>query len=358
MPSQMSQMKIRIVGAGLMGTSLALSLKSAGHELEMIDQNVDHQRMARDLVGSNEVVNPDLIVIATPVEHVLEVLKEQYQANPDARFIDIGGLKSNLLLEVATIPGLNARFLGTHPMAGREVVGPEGARADLFEGRAWILTPSSQTDRRFLEAIKELVEATGATTFELEPELHDEQIALISHLPQVVGSLLGGELDGRDPEELTLAGAGLRDTSRLAGSSPDLWAALLTMNAKEVLPLLESLRGSIDLLIERLEEGDREGVREFVARGNRGRALIPGKHGGAGRNYDLLPIVIDDKPGQLAKIFAECEAVAVNVEDLSIEHSPGQLTGLITLALSPDDAIKLHSHLLSKGWLAHKPRSA
>ena len=139
-------MKIRIVGSGLMGTSLGLALRSAGHELEMVDQNSVHEKLAKDLVGSQPIVTPDLVVVATPVEMTLAVLLEQYKDNPDSRFIDISGLKSNLLLEVGRIPGLNARFLGTHPMAGREFVGPESARADLFEGRAWIITPSPQTD--------------------------------------------------------------------------------------------------------------------------------------------------------------------------------------------------------------------
>ncbi len=324
----------------------------------MCDLNVNHQKLARDLVGSEEIFSPELIVIATPVEHVFPVLLEQFSQNPEARFIDVSGLKSNLLLEVARIPGLNARFLGTHPMAGREVVGPEGARGDLFEGRAWIVTPSSQTSSEFLAAIREIISSTGASIFELEPEIHDERIALVSHLPQIVSTLLGAELADRDSEELTLAGAGLRDTSRLAAGSADLWSSLLTLNAQAVLPLLESLKGSIDILLDRLEAGDREGIREIIETGNRGRALIPGKHGGKLREYHLLPIVIDDKPGQLAKIFNECERVKVNVEDLSIEHSPGQETGLVTLALSSQDAEKLHTHLLEHGWLAHKPRSA
>jgi len=351
-------MKIRIVGSGLIGTSLGLALRSQGHELEMVDQKLANQQLAADLVGSSTLDQPDLVVIAVPSESVFEVLHREYIRYPQARFIDISGLKSNLLLEVARIPGLNTRFLGTHPMAGRELVGPEGARSDLFEGRAWIITPSSQTSTEFLRLVREVVESTGASVFELEPSIHDEQIALVSHLPQVISSLLGGELAERSPEELTLAGAGLRDTSRLAGSSPALWGSLLTMNAQEILPLLESFKGSIDKLIDRLERGDKAGVEAILALGNQGRSRIPGKHGGKVREYHLLPVVIQDKPGELARIFTECDLVGVNVEDLSIEHSPGQETGLITLALSLDDADLLHAHLLREGWLAHKPRSS
>ena len=355
-------MRIRIVGSGLIGTSFALSLAKNGHHLSMVDRESSHQILAQDLLGSsiNPSVDsdPELIVIATPVETIFEVLKSEFDRYPEARFIDIGGLKSNLLLEVARIPGLNAKFLGSHPMAGREVSGPAAARSDLFEGRAWIITPSSQTSPDLIRTARELIEGTGASIFELEPELHDEQIALISHLPQAVSTLLAAQLLDHDEQELTLAGAGLRDTTRLAGSSPDLWSHLLTQNAREVAPLLRSLRGNVDKLIDHLESEDRQGVRELLESGNRGRALIPGKHGGKGRDYHLLPIVIDDKPGQLSRIFAECDRIGVNVEDLQIEHSPGQETGLITLSLSENDAHSLHAHLISAGWLAHNPRSA
>lgn len=354
-------MDIKIVGSGLIGTSLALVLAEKGHRIEVEDLDPIHEKLARDLLGSHgsdgESVEPDLVIIATPVESVLKVLLEQYARYPEARFIDISGLKSNLILEVARIPGLNARFLGTHPMAGRELSGPESARADLFEGRAWIITPSLQTSPEFLAFVRALLEGTGASIFELDPALHDEQIALVSHLPQVISTLLGVELAEADTQELTLAGGGLRDISRLAASDPDLWATLLTLNARELLPLLESLKRSVDKLVDRLEAGDREGVREMMALGNLGRAKIPGKHGGKLREYHLLPIVIEDKPGQLAKIFRECEAISVNVEDLTIEHSPGQETGLVTLALSQSDAEKLHQHLNAQGWLAHSPRS-
>jgi prephenate dehydrogenase len=97
-------------------------------------------------------------------------------------------------------------------------------------------------------------------------------------------------------------------------------------------------------------------VIEFLAEGREGRNRIPGKHGLAKRDYTYLPIVIDDKPGGLARIFNECAEIDVNIEDLSMEHSPGQAVGLITLALTSDDANKLQRHLISKGWLAHAPR--
>jgi prephenate dehydrogenase len=114
------------------------------------------------------------------------------------------------------------------------------------------------------------------------------------------------------------------------------------------------LQKDLGLLLENLD--DPKFLIAFMEGGNQGRSRIPGKHGGASRSYTYLPVVIDDKPGQLAALFEECARASVNVEDLSIEHSPEQFTGLITLALSNDDALKLFSHLEGNGWKVHAPR--
>jgi len=117
---------------------------------------------------------------------------------------------------------------------------------------------------------------------------------------------------------------------------------------------LISLQSDLGQLITALQEG--RSVAPFIERGNAGRSLIPGKHGGVAREYTLLPVVIEDKPGQLAALFNECANAKVNIEDLTIEHSPGQFTGLITLALSKADAQILSDHLIGSGWNVHAPR--
>jgi prephenate dehydrogenase len=153
---------------------------------------------------------------------------------------------------------------------------------------------------------------------------------------------------------LELSGAGLRDTTRIAASDPALWDEILTTNADEILPLLINLQNDLGAIVASLKRGD--SISTFIEKGNQGRALIPGKHGGAAREYTYLPVVIEDKPGQLAALVGECAAANVNIEDLTIEHSPGQFTGLITLALSKSDAQLLSDHLIGSGWNVHAPR--
>jgi prephenate dehydrogenase len=118
--------------------------------------------------------------------------------------------------------------------------------------------------------------------------------------------------------------------------------------------LLISLQNDLSAVIDGLDNP--VAIEEFIANGRRGKALIPGKHGGQARNYTYLAIVIEDKPGQLAAIIESCAAAAVNIEDLAIEHTPGQQTGLITLAFSPEDSVIVAAHLEKEGWKVHPSR--
>ena len=199
-----------------------------------------------------------------------------------------------------------------------------------------------------------LIQTLGASPVAMSAEKHDRAVALVSHLPQVTASLLAAQLMDADSELLDLAGAGLRDTTRIAASNAALWDEILSANSAEILPLLINLQSDLGAFINRL--GSSESVNDLIEAGNQGRAKIPGKHGGVAREYALLPVVIEDKPGQLAALFDECASAKVNVEDLTIEHSPGQFTGLITLALSAKDAQILQDHLTKSGWSVHSPR--
>ncbi|MCX6448832.1 MAG: prephenate dehydrogenase/arogenate dehydrogenase family protein, partial [Actinobacteria bacterium] len=256
----------------------------------------------------------------------------------------------------SSIPSKN--FLATHPMAGREVGGAESARADLFQSRTWVYIPNdlegNPIDPELLGYGLWLISALGAIPVAMQAAEHDRAVALISHLPQIVSSLLAGQLLSGERSAMGLSGAGLRDTTRIAASNATLWDEILASNSTEIVPLLLSLQNDLAALIEALQSN--ASVSSFIEKGNQGRALIPGKHGGAAREYTYLPVVIEDKPGQLAALVSECAKANVNIEDLTIEHSPGQFTGLITLALSKNDADVLSAHLIGSGWNVHAPR--
>jgi prephenate dehydrogenase len=319
----------------------------------MVDSDSGAQALAQDLVKSSPSGDPDLIILASPINSISQSLEREKSSPVKLGFMDISSVKTKVKVEVST-SGLDpARFLPTHPMAGREVGGAQSARADLFQARPWILD-SVGVDPQLHLAGLEVISLLGAIAIEMDSKSHDEAVALVSHLPQLVASLLASQLEGADESWLDLAGAGLRDTIRIAGSNPDLWKEIVGANSSAIAPLLARFIEDAQLLLNGLS--DEKVVAGVIAAGQRGRNLIPGKHGGQQRSYTYLPIVIEDKPGQLAALFEECARAEVNVEDLAIEHSPGQFTGLITLALSEEGAKKLSSHLQEKGWSVHLPR--
>lgn len=345
---------VRIVGSGLIGTSIGLALALKGIGVTMVDLDERAQKLADDLVKSPSTAPVDLVIFATPIGALKSILSREFEGNPKSAFIDIGSVKSKVKVEVLASDLPLRRFLPTHPMAGREVGGAESARADLFQGRPWVID-SEGVDGDVIASASTLIELLGGHLISLGSHEHDQAVALVSHLPQLVSSLLAKQLLGGEEGWMELAGAGVRDTTRIAGSDAKLWREIITANREALTPLLTSLQSDLTDLISSI--GDQSSVASLIEEGQKGRGRIPGKHGGKAREYTYLPIVIEDKPGQLAALFDECAKADVNVEDLAIEHSPGQFTGLITLALSHDGAQKLSEHLKANGWSVHTPRS-
>jgi prephenate dehydrogenase len=332
-------------------------MKSLGCKVEIIDTDANSMKLAQDLVKSEKLSEPELIIIAVSVDANAKVVIEQLNANPNSIVCDLASVKSDLLLQVEKLSAHPENFVSLHPMAGREVNGAENSRADLFEGRAWIGISDSLKNKKNNEIIESFVSGCGGVLYWLTSKEHDETVALLSHLPQILSSLLASKLNDVDPNKLNLAGQGLRDVTRLAASDAKLWAQILTSNKDSIQPLLKDFIASLTKLQDSLNSTNQDQVATMLNRGITGKARIPGKHGAKNRDYSFLPIVIDDKPGQLASIFNECAKVDVNIEDLSIEHSPGQETGLITLSLSAQDCEKLSEHLISKGFRVHPTKN-
>jgi prephenate dehydrogenase len=359
----LSAKNVRIIGSGLIGTSIALALKPVVNSIQMLDNDPGEQDLANSLIGGNSfltstgtLLQPDLVIIATPQREIFDLLLAEYTQNPESMFMDIGGIKSELIDKVEELPDLARRFCSSHPMAGREFSGSISAQADLFQGRAWVVIPNRFTTDEITSTVTEIVAALGATAYFLNSSDHDRAIAEISHLPQIISSVLGATLSEVSDKALEISGTGLRDVSRLASSSGQLWADLLINNRNQLLPIVEIYREKLDEIYEAINRQDDIKIKELFSEAARNRARIPGKHGAKVRDYTYLPVVIEDRPGQLAALFQECAQADVNVEDLAIEHSPGQQSGLITLALSSQDAETLKVHLVKRGWNAHIPR--
>jgi prephenate dehydrogenase len=218
------------------------------------------------------------------------------------------------------------------------------------------------------------VRATGAVPVVWEPGAHDAAMAAVSHVPQVVASTLAAQLLAEPPEVVEVAGGGLRDTARVAGSDPTLWQEILGSNRAPVAGRLRVMAGELQRFAAALDGAEPHGddtssdrsadsepadaqpadaVLDLLRRGREGYHRIPGKHGEAAVEYQVVPVVIPDEPGALARLFAAAGQAGVNVEDVAIEHSPGQPVGLVELSVDPSAADTLRDGLVRSGWSVH-----
>jgi prephenate dehydrogenase len=242
-------------------------------------------------------------------------------------------------------------------MAGREVSGPAAARADLFRGRSWVLCPpdpaSGEAAGEAVELVTQLALLVGATPIRMSPQDHDAAVALVSHAPHVVSALVAGRLLDAPAPKVRLAGGGVADITRVAASDPGLWREILAANAPAVSGVLTSLRADLDLAIAAIDGGDLDEVERLLAAGVAGRGRLPGKHGTAHAEYAGVPVELADRPGQLGRLFADVGASGVNVEDVRIEHVPGEPVGLVELSVQPDAVDRLVDALRGRGWAVH-----
>ncbi|MEY4171139.1 MAG: hypothetical protein RLZ94_2212, partial [Actinomycetota bacterium] len=222
------------------------------------------------------------------------------------------------------------------------------ARHDLFDDRVWVVAPLPQSDPHRVEEIRDLAVTCGAVPVVMTPQEHDRAVALTSHAPQVLSSLLAARLLDAEPEAVAVSGQGLRDMTRIAASDPDLWRAILGANAESVVGVLEAYARDLDDVITRLRHQD--DVAEALARGVEGRQRIPGKHGAAAAAYDLVPVIIRDEPGELGRLFVAAGDLDVNLEDVRIDHVLGKPSGLVELSVRPEVTTRLVAGLRSLGF--------
>jgi prephenate dehydrogenase len=347
-----------VVGSGLMGASVGLALTRAGVRVHLEDTNPSVATVAASLgAGSAEPVQgePSLVVVAVPPDHLGEVVTRTLSRWPRVVVTDIGSVKVRPLREVAAADEEGVRrYVGSHPMAGSERSGPVAASADLFDGRAWAVTPHERADPAAVAAVEWLVAVCRAVLVRMTPEEHDAAVARMSHLPHVLAALAAARLVDAPRDQLSLAGQGLRDVTRIAAGDPRLWRQILTSNAASVTALLKDVRADLDQLIAELADADPGGVEPLLSRGVAGTRVIPGKHGGPPRAEATVFVVIPDRPGQLARLFAHTGEAGVNIEDIRIDHDLGRAAGLVEISVHDEAADRLIAALSDRGWVAHR----
>ena len=350
-------MKIAVIGTGLIGTSIALALRERGSTVWLTDSDPAAARLAADL-GAGELLpdatnDPaDVAVIAVPPAAVAATLAEAQTRNLAHSYTDVASVKQLPVADARNQGCDLTRYVPGHPLAGREKHGPAAARADLFLGRTWALCPLPETSEAAIQAVTDLVRTCGAVPVRTDPAAHDRWVALISHAPHLVAAAMAARLEEAPGEALDLAGQGLRDVTRIAAGDTALWTQILSGNAAPVAEVLAAVAADLAEAARVLAEDDDSDktVAALLYRGQAGVARIPGKHGGAPREFAVVQVVIPDQPGELARLFEAAGAARVNIEDVRIEHSPGLPVGVAELSVRPAEAGVLLDALEAGGW--------
>ncbi len=359
-------MRVHVVGTGLIGTSLGLALTRHGDEVTLEDALPTHAALARDLgagrlPGEGEELAPDLVVVAAPPDVTAGCVLAALRRWPAAAVTDVSSVKGVVLDALRAGDADLARYCGSHPMAGRERSGAVAGRHDLFDGRAWVLSPADETLPEVVELVTDVARAAGSVVRTLPAREHDRAVAAVSHVPQLAASLVAARLEALDEDAVALAGQGLRDVTRIAASDPHLWTQILAGNAGAVREVLDGLATDLRAVSEALaalEAGDdapgaRGTIATAIAAGNAGQARIPGKHGAAPTAYTTVRVLIPDEPGNLGRLFAHVAEIGTNIEEFHLDHGLGQPFGIAEVDVVPAAAAALTEGLTARGWRIH-----
>jgi len=351
---------VHIVGSGLLGASVGLALRALEVDVTLEDTSPAALAVAQQ-IGAGRVApypKPELVVVAVPPDVTADVVAANLEAHPQAVVTDLASVKLGIVQQLTAKHADLTRYVGSHPMAGKEQTGPAAGAADLFTGRPWVITAPEAASQPAVLMVRDLATDLDASVVYLDPLAHDAAVALVSHVPQIISSLMAARLGPASSQALSLAGQGLRDVTRIAGSNPDLWSAILAANSAAVVEVLRLVATDLDQAIESLELAQQPqrlgqvlvGLNALIAAGNRGAERIPGKHGGARQAFDQVVVLVPDRVGALARLFALLEQVQVNLEDLRLEHAAGQAVGRATLSVPAGKGAQLASALELHGW--------
>lgn len=349
--------KVRVVGAGLLGTSIGLALTKQGVEVTITSKSKKSVELAVQYGAGREATDqdsPDLIVVCVPPNLTAQVVAEELIRFPQAVVTEVASFKVNILKSLEELAAPLERYVGSHPMAGRERGGAIAGRADLFVGRPWVITPNEKSSPAAIQMVEQLATALDSSVVSIAPEAHDRAVALVSHVPQLISSLLAARLVPAIETDVALAGQGLRDTTRIAASDPELWMQILEGNSHEVVKILKSFAADLDQAIIALEDlsvpKNFAVLESILELGNTGVEKIPGKHGTKHSTYAQVVVMIDDQPGELARLLTEVGETDINLEELKLEHSPSAQIGLVELYVLPEKEELLIQDLLDRGW--------
>ncbi|MBA2475989.1 MAG: prephenate dehydrogenase/arogenate dehydrogenase family protein [Actinobacteria bacterium] len=354
--------RLAIVGTGLIGASIGLAAKRAGvGHVVAFDADPGTAAIALERGAADEAAESlpgalegaELAVVAVPVGRLAPQVSEVLAASEGACTVtDVGSTKAG----VCAAAGGSPRFVGGHPVAGSEGRGPGHARAELFDGATWFLTPTAATEPARHRVVHGFVTALGARPIAVEPLAHDRLVALTSHLPHALANVLINQagatrVDGHDP--LAGAGGSLRDMTRVAGANPRIWVDIFLENAAELRASLGEHRRRLDELDRALGDGDAGYLARWIGEASVNRRRMLAEAYGERQPLHRLSVHVPDRPGVLAGVTQALGAERINIEDFELQHRSVESGGVLTLLVGGrQEAERAAAVLEAQGYTA------
>ena len=344
-----------VVGVGLIGGSVGLTLRRAGWYVLGID--IDEDRLAEALAAGaidegaavselSERGECDLAIVATPVKAVAGVVGRLLDAGA-AVVTDVGSVKAPVAAEVN-----DSRFVPGHPMAGSEQDGLAGASADLFSGTTWVLTPTEVTDDSAFAEVREVVAATGAHVITMPPDRHDTLVAVVSHVPHLAAATLMRLADGRAEEHralLRLAAGGFRDMTRIAAGHPSIWPDICSQNRLAIVDVLDELVAELSELRTVVADDDQARLLSHLEEARHARRNLPTTVP-ADEAMSEMRIPVLDRQGEIAAVASLAAELDVNIYDLEIAHSTEGPRGVIVVLIETAMTERMQGGLMALGY--------
>lgn len=343
--------QVTIVGLGLIGGSWGLALKRARPELTVVGVDIDEESLE---IGvsikaidwgttriSQGVKNADVVIFATLVKKMPDLLRQAAPyLKPTAVVTDVGSTKSKVVAQLHHLLPPGVAYVGGHPMAGSEIKGIKGADPYLFENAVYVLTPLPDTEPEAVELIKGLVSTVGAQVLIMSPEIHDQIVAAISHLPHLTAAALVNAVGKREetlPGIFPLAAGGFRDATRIAGSSPEMWRDIFLDNKDTLLPMVQCYRQALEELEQAIINDEEELLYRLLHQAQELRSQIPAKQKGLLPGIHDVIVTVPDRPGEIGKLAALLGINGINIMDIEILRIREGDGGTIRLGFSSGD---------------------
>jgi len=273
---------VAIIGVGLIGGSIGLALRKrnladriigVGRGKASLAKALDLEAVTSTTTSLEDgVKDADFVVVCTPVNEIADLLMQVAAAAVDRAILtDAGSTKASIVAKVDSALSKGKHFVGSHPLAGGEKNGVDFARADLFESRVVVVTPSKKTDPADLVAVTYFWQCLGANVISMPPDVHDRALATTSHLPHIIASAAAQITAAAD---LELTAGGWRDLTRIASGSPDLWLQILLDNRAGILNSLTGFEKTMAEFRAALESADAAKLRQLLTEGKNRRDAV------------------------------------------------------------------------------------